>query len=246
MGKDESNSVVLTAPQPPLLPTLLKFGADLGAVDKVIKFLQSFAKFSGYFLQKNGHKDLAGDFGNFASYASTARKAFRSNKDIEQFGKLVAISKNTKLSFVDTALQLTQVLMYETFIFFDHFLMAAKVKFLARDTKRWLKVSCFGWTWACIANCVIALKKLRENHRALTSLRQSQTRDTSAFMKLLTQRKELVLNFTMNAADAICAGSIIDYDKHLMGSKISSGTYGACGMVAAALGARSSWLKASK
>jgi len=144
---------------------------------------------------------------------------------------------------MDYVLELGSIGFYEMFIFFDHFLMASKVKFLARDIPYWLKVSCFGWAWSCIFKVLIALKKLQANAKDLSELVKTGKANKESVDKLLATRKELVLDAVMAGTDAVCAGSIIDYDKLLTGKKINNAQYGTCGMIAAGLAARKVWNK---
>merc|ERR1712194_879779 len=122
------------------------------------------------------------------------------------------------LTPTDAFLQAFSIVAYEGFIFFDHFLTAAKIKFFASDQKLPLFLSCAGWFWACAANVVIALRKIKAISAELAQVKAQK--DNTAIKKLESARVEQWFLAVQNGCDAVCAGSYIELDKKIFGRQV--------------------------
>eukprot|EP00462_Mataza_sp_D1_P016047 CAMPEP_0175154998 /NCGR_PEP_ID=MMETSP0087-20121206/20702_1 /TAXON_ID=136419 /ORGANISM="Unknown Unknown, Strain D1" /LENGTH=232 /DNA_ID=CAMNT_0016442047 /DNA_START=30 /DNA_END=728 /DNA_ORIENTATION=+ len=224
---------------------LVTFGKQTGGCDKLIKFFASFTKFVAFELQARGNKELGGDFGRMASMASNSRKTFRCFKDVENYVALKQLFVSSKLPLLERLVAVAARSAYEIFIFFDHFLLAAKTKFLARDVERWEFISCWGWFWSCVGNAITALNELQKTNSTLQKQMQSEQseHDAQAMAKLRKQQFHHTLSVVSNISDAVCAGIIIKYDKLLLRRKLSSWHYGLFGMISSACAVKQIWDK---
>ena len=212
---------------------LAKVFGTLSGSDKVLKFTSGVAKVLAFHLAASKSPN-AGAWARLASALGQGRKTFRCTQDIPQINKLQKILQSKSLGLFDYCLQTCQVVNYMTFIFVDHLLLASSLNFFASDKARWLRISCMGWFWSCVSNCLIELRSLQKHLSQLQELSASN----EELLKSRTACREHILAFVQNASDAVCASILIGYDVKMFGRKLTSRTYGWGSMISGALAFR--------